>query len=480
MAISPPHTSETIPRAGGRQPLPNEIAWRREPEHGDQHAHGGTATGRGGRREAAGPPLKGRGAVGNVVHRFAQTRTEAVDDGWAPLAWLPSAPQAGVVDGEDGPAGGPDPDIVQGGDLNERLSDEGAMAVADADADLWGPAVSWRTEVTAEWAKSVITRNRSPDLPFDQSLNPYRGCEHGCIYCFARPTHSYLGLSPGLDFERRIVAKTNVAECLARELDSPRYRPRPLVIGTVTDAYQPIERELGLTRRVLEGLVARRHPFSIITKGAAVERDLDLIAPMAAQGLASVYVTVTSLDGALIRKLEPRAASPARRLRTIRTLAAAGVPVGVSVAPQIPFLNDDMEQVLAAAREAGAGSAFYTVLRLPWELVDVFQDWLHAHFPDRAARVMARVQDLRGGRLNDARFGSRMQGQGLWADLLAQRFARACRQLGLNQRAQEDDMRLTAWPARGVFTPRGEGDVPREVPSPRPAQPPQPRQGSLF
>ena len=269
-------------------------------------------------------------------------------------------------------------------------------------------------------------------MPFERSLNPYRGCEHGCIYCFARPTHSYLGLSPGLDFETRIIAKPNIAAVLRRELAAPGYRPSPLVIGAATDCYQPAERDLRLTRALIEVLSESRHPFSIITKSSAVERDLDLIAPLAARGLAAVYVTITTLDAQLARKLEPRAASPARRLRTLRTLADAGVPTGVSVAPQIPFINNDMEQVLQAARDAGAERAFYTVLRLPWEVAPLFQEWLAAHFPDRAARVMARVRDMRGGRDYQAQFGRRMQGEGVWADLLAQRFAAACTRLGLN------------------------------------------------
>ena len=280
--------------------------------------------------------------------------------------------------------------------------------------------------------KSELCSNDSPDLPFERSLNPYRGCEHGCIYCFARPTHSYLGLSPGLDFETRIIAKPNIAAVLRRELAAPGYRPSPLVIGAATDCYHPAERDLRLTRALIEVLGKSRHPFSIITKSSAAERDLDLIAALAARGLAAVYVTITTLDAALARQLEPRAATPARRLRTLRTLAAAGVPTGVSVAPQIPFINNDMEQVLQAARDAGAERAFYTVLRLPWEVAPLFQEWLAAHFPDRAARVMARVRDMRGGRDYQAQFGRRMQGEGVWADLLAQRFAAACTRLGLN------------------------------------------------
>ena len=362
---------------------------------------------------------KGRGAVGNPAHRFASTHSEAVDDGWQPVTW--TAGQGALA-----------PDAQAGSGLEDDMLL--AQAEANADWDAWATGADARTEVIPELAKSAITKNQSPDVPFDRSLNPYRGCEHGCIYCFARPTHSYLGWSPGLDFERKIVAKTNLAHVLAKELDKPQYRPAPVAIGAVTDAYQPVERKLKLTRQVLEVLVARRHPFSIITKSAGVERDLDLIAPMARAGLASVYITITSLDGELCRRMEPRAASPARRLRTVATLSAAGVPVGVSLAPQIPFLNEDMEQVLQAAREAGATRAFYSVLRLPWELGELFEDWLKAHYPDRAARVMARIHDMRGGKANDPRFGQRMRGDGLWAQLLAQRFARSCAQLGFNVR----------------------------------------------
>lgn len=286
------------------------------------------------------------------------------------------------------------------------------------------------TEIILEDSKSAISANDSLDIPFDYSVNPYRGCEHGCIYCFARPTHSYLGYSPGLDFETKIVAKRNIAQVLARELAAPRYKPSIINIGSATDCYQPVERQLKLTRAVIEVLAQAGHPFSLITKSSGVERDLDQIGPLAARGLAAVYVTITTLDANLARKLEPRAAAPIRRLRVIRTLAEAGVPVGVSVAPQIPFVTEDMEQVLAAAREAGATRAFYTVLRLPWELAPLFQQWLAAHFPERAERVMARVREMRGGKDYDASWGQRMHGSGVWAQLLDQRFTRACARLG--------------------------------------------------
>ena len=354
-------------------------------------------------------PRKGRGAVSNLAHRFSQDAREWFDDGWV----APDTPDsiAARADWESA----------------EAVFDAESEASADDDAP---PSLA--TEIRLEDCKSALCSNDSPDLPFERSLNPYRGCEHGCIYCFARPTHSYLGLSPGLDFETRLIAKPNIAAVLRRELAAPGYRPSPVVIGAATDCYQPAERDLRLTRALIEVLAEARHPFSVITKSSAVEHDLDLIVPLAARGLAAVYVTITTLDAQLARKLEPRAASPARRLRTLRTLADAGVPTGVSVAPQIPFINNDMEQVLQAARDAGAERAFYTVLRLPWEVAPLFQEWLAAHFPDRAARVMARVRDMRGGRDYQAQFGRRMQGEGVWADLLAQRFAAACTRLGLN------------------------------------------------
>ena len=329
--------------------------------------------------------IKGRGAATRLAHRFERDTRDAYDDGWGTL--------------EEGEA--------------ER------------------PAVT--TQVTFENAKSALSHNDSPDIPFDTSLNPYRGCEHGCIYCFARPTHSYLNLSPGLDFETRLIAKRNIAEVLRAELGRRAYVPGQIALGTATDCYQPIERELRLTRAVIGVLQEARHPFGLVTKSSAVEADLDLIAPMAAQGLAAVYVTVTTLDAALARTLEPRAAAPHRRLRTIRTLVDAGVPVGVSVGPQIPFINDDMEQVLAAARDAGATSAFYTVVRLPWEVAPLFKEWLQLPYPQRADRVMARIREMRGGKDYDADFATRMKGSGLWADLIRQRFHHATQRLGYNR-----------------------------------------------
>lgn len=289
------------------------------------------------------------------------------------------------------------------------------------------------TVVIEEKARSVLSRNSSPDIPFELSLNPYRGCEHGCIYCFARPTHAYLELSPGLDFETRIFAKANAAALLRRELSRPGHRVSPIALGVNTDAYQPAERRYRITRAVLEVLSECRHPVSIITKSALVERDLDILAPMASEGLCRAYISLTTLDKAMARELDPRAPSPARRIDTIRALSQAGIPTGIMVAPVIPALNDNgMEEVLAAAGAAGATSAGYVMLRLPHELVTVFQDWLVTHFPARAAHVMALLQDVRGGRFNDPRFGTRMRGTGNLAELIARRFALACRRAGLN------------------------------------------------
>ncbi|HRH89918.1 MAG TPA: PA0069 family radical SAM protein [Rubrivivax sp.] len=330
---------------------------------------------------------KGRGTTWALPHRFDAGLKEDFDDGWGTLA----------------------------------------QSVLE-------PPLAPQTQLIEEHARSILSRNDSPDVGFDLSINPYRGCEHGCIYCYARPTHAYLNLSPGLDFETRIVAKVNAAERLREALSRPGYRPQMLNLGSVTDAYQPVERRLRITRSLVELLAESRHAFSIITKSSLVERDLDLIAPMAASRLAAVYVSITTLDAQLARVMEPRAAAPHRRLQTIERLANAGVPVGVSVSPVIPFLNEpELERVLEAARQHGASRAFSIVLRLPWEVSPLFQQWLQQHFPDRAPRIMARVREMRGGRDNDARFGSRMRGQGVWAELLRQRFDKACARLGLNR-----------------------------------------------
>jgi DNA repair photolyase len=346
--------------------------------------------------------LKGRGTAWAIEHRFTGQHAERFDDGW--------------------------------GTLDQQASEEHLP-----------PA----TQIIEERAKSILTGNDSPDIGFDLSINPYRGCEHGCIYCFARPTHSYLNLSPGLDFETRIVAKVNAAERLREAFASRAYEPQYINIGSATDAYQPIERKLGITRSVIEVMHECRHPFSLVTKSSGIERDLDLVGPMGRERLAAVYVSVTSLDSTLSRILEPRAAAPARRLQTITALAEAGVPVGVSVSPMIPFINEpEVERILEAAANAGATRAFGIVLRLPWEVNPLFQQWLDAHFPDRAARVMARVREMRGGKDNDPRFGSRMRGEGVWAQLLGQRFQKAAARLGLNRERIELDLTRFQRPVR--------------------------------
>ena len=303
--------------------------------------------------------------------------------------------------------------------------------------DGWTPeerdAAELQTSVTEERARSIISRNDSPDIGFSQSINPYRGCEHGCIYCYARPSHAYLELSPGLDFETKLFAKTNAAELLRAELSKPGYVPSPIAIGANTDCYQPIERKFGITRQIVEILAECEHPFTMVTKSALVERDLDLLAPMAKKNLVKVFVSIASLDRALARKLEPRAASPQRRMDVLRNLAQAGVPCGVMVAALIPGLNDKtLEEVLEAASAAGAAEAAYVVMRLPNELKELFKEWLAAHYPERAAHVISIVRQMRGGRDNDPRFGSRMTGTGAFAELIEKRFDIACRRFGLN------------------------------------------------
>ena len=362
--------------------------------------------------------LKGRGTMWALEHRFSTDTRSEFDDGWGTLEQAAAA---------------------------ERLP----------------PA----TQVLEEQVGRILSGNDSPDIGFDLSINPYRGCEHGCIYCYARPTHSYLNLSPGIDFETRIVAKVNAAERLRQALSSRSYTPGQLNIGSVTDAYQPAERRLRITRSVIEVLAEARHPFSIITKSSLVERDIDLIAPMAAEHLAAVYVSITTLDPQLARTLEPRAAAPLRRLQTIEALAKAGIPVGVSVSPVIPFLNEpELERILKAAREAGAQSAFSIVLRLPWEVNPLFQQWLRQHVPERAERIMARVREMRGGKGYDSSFGTRMTGQGVWAQLLRQRFDKTCASLGLNKQRIELDL--------SRFKPPGL--VPGQAPGQAPGQ------GKLF
>jgi DNA repair photolyase len=345
--------------------------------------------------------LKGRGTAWAIEHRFHREQHEAFDDGW--------------------------------GTLDQAAKEEQAAP---------------QTEIIEQRVRTILAGNDSPDIAFDLSINPYRGCEHGCIYCFARPTHSYLNLSPGLDFETKIIAKVNAAERLRTALASPRYEPKALNVGSATDCYQPVERRLRITRGVIEVLAECRHAFSIITKSSGIERDLDLLGPLARDGLHAAYVSLTTLDPALARIMEPRAASPQRRLQTIERLAAAGVPVGVSVSPLIPFINEpELERVIERAAAAGATSAFAIVLRLPWEVSPLFQQWLQTHFPDRAARVMARMHDMRGGKDYDARFHARMTGQGVWAQLLAQRIDKVTRRLGLNEQRRPLDLAAFRRPA---------------------------------
>ncbi len=325
---------------------------------------------------------KGRGAVGNPTGRYEAAQRVAEDDGW------------GLADAEPPPL---------------------------------------RTTLGIDSAKKIITRNQSPDVPFDRSINPYKGCEHGCVYCFARPTHAYLGHSPGLDFESRLYWKPDAPALLEAELRAPAYRPATLALGANTDPYQPIERERGLTRRILEVLAAYRHPVGIVTKSNLVLRDLDILAPMAQQGIVRVAVSVTTLDRTLARRMEPRAPTPQRRLDAIHGLAAAGVPATVLAAPILPALNDhEIETILEAAAEAGAGAAGYVLLRLPLEIKDLFADWLDAHYPKRAGRVMSLVRQTRGGRLYQSEWRKRQTGTGAYAEQIARRFDLACRRNGLH------------------------------------------------
>ena len=305
--------------------------------------------------------------------------------------------------------------------------------------DGWGsedeqpPAI--KTEVSRDTTRTIIARNTSPDISFNQSINPYRGCEHGCIYCFARPTHAYLGLSPGIDFESKLLAKPDAAKLLEAELNKPSYRPQVIAMGTNTDPYQPIEREWRVTRSILQVMAEFKNPVGIVTKSALITRDIDILAPMAAEGLAKVAVSITTLDRKLARIMEPRAATPERRLDTVLALSRAGIPTTVMTAPIIPALNDEeMETILARAAEAGATQAGYTLLRLPLEIKDLFREWLEAQVPDRAKHVMSLVRSMRNGKDYDSNWGTRMTGTGPYASLIAQRFAIATRRLGLNER----------------------------------------------
>ncbi|OQW44769.1 MAG: DNA repair photolyase [Proteobacteria bacterium SG_bin6] len=322
-------------------------------------------------------------------------------------------------------------------DVSRRFGLPRALADGDwldARAAIDGAPPRLATQVTIERPRTIIARNQSPDVPFDRSINPYRGCEHGCIYCFARPTHAFHDLSPGLDFETRLFAKPQAAELLRAELARPGYVCAPIGLGTNTDPYQPIERDWRITRSVLEVLAECRHPLTITTKSDRVVRDLDLLAPMAAQGLAAVALSITTLDPKIAMALEPRAPTPARRLKAVAALAAAGVPVYVSLAPVIPAINDDeMEALLEAAARAGARAAFFLPVRLPHEVAPLFKAWLEEHFPDRAGKVMSVIRSIREGRENDPNFFTRMRGSGPWAELLRTRFQIACRKHGLNR-----------------------------------------------
>jgi len=294
------------------------------------------------------------------------------------------------------------------------------------------------TTIEPDRARGIITRNDSPDIPFEQSINPYRGCEHGCVYCYARPSHAFMGLSSGIDFETRLFYKADAGRVLEEELAKPRYVCKPITIGANTDPYQPIERQMQVTRAVLEVLARTRHPASIITKSALVLRDLDLLVDMARDNLVSVAISITTLSPETKRVLEPRTASPQARLRALRELNAAGVPTGVMVAPIIPAITDhEMEAILEAAAAGGARWAGYTIVRLPYEIKDLFRDWLTEHFPDRAAHVMSLIRDMRGGRDYDSKFGERMRGTGPIAELLRSRFKMACKRLGLNSGSRE-------------------------------------------
>ena len=344
-------------------------------------------------------PRKGRVAVSNQTGRFEGYDAVAIDDGWN----LP-----------------PDEDL---------------------------PPL--RTTVTADTTRTIITRNTSPDVPFDRSINPYRGCEHGCVYCFARPSHAFLGLSPGLDFESRLFYKPDAAALLKNELRKKSYKCDVMAMGTNTDPYQPIERDYKLTRQILEVLAAHNHPVGIVTKSSLVARDIDILAPMAEKKLAQVCLSVTTLDRDLSRRMEPRAPTPQRRLDTIRALTDAGIPCGVMAAPMIPVLTDpELESILEAAKEAGAHMAGYVLLRLPLEIKDLFREWLNAHAPLKADHVMSAVKAAGGGQIYDPTYGVRQRGTGVYADLLLQRFEKACRRLGLNERGYRLDRTLFRPPPR--------------------------------
>jgi len=346
-----------------------------------------------------GEVIKGRGAPSNIEGRFEVWNRESSDDGW----------------------------FQDPGDEPQRL----------------------KTVIHIETAKSIIARNNSPDLGFSQSINPYRGCAHGCIWCYARPTHAYLGLSPGLDFETRLSAKTNAAERLREELSNPRYKCSLIAIGVNTDAYQPIERHYRVTRSILEVVSECHHPVTLITKSALIERDIDILAAMARKKLVAVTLSITTLDHTLSMKMEPRTSAPTRRLLAVKRLTEAGIPVNVNIAPVIPFLTDsEMESIMEAAAANGATSAFYNLVRLPWEVKPLFREWLEKHFPLKAEHVMSRIRDMRDGRENDPEFGTRMTGEGTLAELLRQRFRKAAKRYGLDKEIYDLDCTLFVPPQR--------------------------------
>ena len=341
---------------------------------------------------------RGRGAASNPDGRFEPYQHVPFDDGWQGLDWEPTP-------------------------------------------------IS--TTVTPEKTRTLITRNDSPDVPFDLSINPYKGCEHGCIYCFARPTHAYLGLSPGLDFESRIFSKPDAATRLREQLAKPKYKAQVIAIGANTDPYQPAERELEITRQILEVMIEHRHPVAIVTKSNLIARDLDLLRQLAAQRLVHVLISITTLDRGLARRMEPRAPTPERRLQAMAALAREGVPVGVLASPMIPGLNDsEMEKILEAAADAGASSAGYILLRLPLEVKELFQEWLAKHYPTKASHVLNLIRETREGKLYDPQFGTRMRGTGQYAELLARRFEVALRRFGLDRKPTPLDLRLFRVPAR--------------------------------
>ncbi|HJW40453.1 MAG TPA: PA0069 family radical SAM protein, partial [Rhizomicrobium sp.] len=352
--------------------------------------------------------LRGRGALSNAVGRYETQKRVLVDDGWS-------------IGQEKRPSAFP----------SGRATDDGWD---DGWRDEDGAVPALRTEVIRDASRSIISRNKSPDISFDQSINPYRGCEHGCIYCFARPGHAYLGMSPGADFESRLFAKPNAAELLARELSAPGYVPKVIAIGTNTDPYQPIEKKMRIMRSILEVMRDFRHPVGIVTKSPLVMRDIDILSAMAKDGLAKVALSVTTLDRKLARAMEPRAGTPQRRLEAIRALSQAGIPAGVMFAPAIPALNDgEMEAVLSAAADCGATSAGYVLLRLPLEIKDLFREWLEAHEPNKARHVMSLIRSMRGGKDYDAQWNVRMKGTGPYAEMIARRFHMAVKRLGLNR-----------------------------------------------